>query len=107
MSVFQRFNIINCNLFPQNRQSSIVNRQSSIVNRQSSILNRESSIVNRQSSIVNRQSSIVNRQSSIVNRPSSAVNPESGFSEKRICILSVSRFHKDKNFETLIKAIAL
>lgn len=50
---------------------------------------------------------VVDRESAIDKRESSIVNRELGRSDNRIYILSVGRFHKDKDYETLFKAIAL
>ncbi len=55
---------------------------------------------------VKRETSILKRETSNVNRESSNVNRESSNVEK-VYILSVGRFHREKNYETLIKAIAL
>ncbi|MBK8551312.1 MAG: glycosyltransferase family 4 protein [Ignavibacteria bacterium] len=71
------------------------------------VVNRESSIGNRQSEIGNRKSEIGNRETDVVNRQSSIVNRELSRANNKINILSVGRFHRDKDFETLFKAIAL
>jgi glycosyltransferase involved in cell wall biosynthesis len=96
--LIKRFNVDvdKISLIPNFVDSEEVDRESSIVNRESKVISRESSIVNRESSIVNRESKVMSRESSMANRQSETVN-----------ILSVGRFHKEKNYETLLKAIAL